>query len=54
MKEGSRSVVPNTAQDYMANEARHGFPLTGIIIPTGDPESFIRGIADAGLLRILR
>lgn len=54
MKEGSRSVVPNTLQDYMANEARRGFSLTGVIIPTGDAESFIRGIADAGLLRILR
>jgi tetratricopeptide (TPR) repeat protein len=54
MKEGSRSMVAHTLQDFMANEARRGFSLTGVIIPTGDAESFIRGIADEGLLRILR
>jgi hypothetical protein len=54
MKEGSRSVVAHTLQDFMANEARRGFSLTGVIIPIGDAEAFIRGIADAGLRRILR
>jgi len=54
MKEGSGGVVAHTLQDFMANEARRGFSLTGVIIPTGDAERFIRGIADAGLLRILR
>ncbi len=54
MQEGSRTLVSATLQDYMANEARRGFSLTGVIIPTGDAESFIRGVADAGLLRILR
>jgi hypothetical protein len=38
----------------MLSEARRGFSLTGVLIPTGDAESFIRGSADAGLLRILR
>jgi hypothetical protein len=37
----------------MQQEARRGFSLTGILIPAGDAESFIRGSADAGLLRIL-
>ncbi len=41
-------------QEFMMNEARRGFSLTGVVIPTGDAESFIRGAADAGLLRILR
>jgi Flp pilus assembly protein TadD len=53
MKEGAGARQPSL-QDYMAIEARRGFSLTGVIIPTGDAESFIRGIADAGLLRILR
>ena len=34
-------------------EARRGFALTGILIPTRDAESFLRASADAGLLRIL-
>jgi hypothetical protein len=38
----------------MMTEARRGFSITGVEIPTGDPESFIRGSADAGLLRIVR
>lgn len=44
----SRSTV-----EYMQQEARRGFALTGVLIPSGDAESFIRGSADAGLLRIL-
>ena len=39
--------------EFMQQEARRGFSLTGILIPTSDPESFVRGSADAGLLRIL-
>jgi hypothetical protein len=37
----------------MAASARRGHEQTGIAIPATDPESFIRGSADAGLLRIL-
>ncbi|HVZ48298.1 MAG TPA: tetratricopeptide repeat protein [Gemmatimonadaceae bacterium] len=44
----SRSVV-----EFMQQEARRGFSLTGVLIPAADAESFIRGSADAGLLRIL-
>jgi hypothetical protein len=40
--------------EYMVAEARRGFSLTGVKIPTVDAESFIRGSADAGLLRIVR
>jgi tetratricopeptide (TPR) repeat protein len=39
--------------DFMQSEARRGLSLTGILISTADAESFIRGSADAGLLRIL-
>jgi hypothetical protein len=40
-------------QDFMQSEARRGLSLTGILISTADAESFVRGSADAGLLRIL-
>jgi len=38
----------------MLTEARREFSRTGIRIPTADAESFIRGSADAGRLRIVR
>ena len=38
----------------LASLRARGFSLTGILIPTGDAESFIKGSADAGLLRILK
>lgn len=43
-----------TLKDFMQTEARRGYSLTGHLIPTEDAESFIRGSADAGLLRIVR
>lgn len=52
MREDS-SLPSKSAQEYMQQEARRGFSLTGILIPSGDAEGFIRGSADAGLLRIL-
>jgi tetratricopeptide (TPR) repeat protein len=54
MKEGSRTFAARSVQDFMANEARRGFSLTGVVIPTGTAEGFLRGAADAGLLRIIR
>jgi Tfp pilus assembly protein PilF len=53
MKEGNRTFTARTVQDFMANEARRGFSLTGVVIPIADAESFIRGSADAGMLRII-
>ena len=41
-------------EEFMQTEARRGYSLTGHLIPTEDAESFIRGSADAGLLRIVR
>jgi hypothetical protein len=40
--------------EFMAGMSQHGFRETGIRIPTHDAESFIRGSAVAGLLRIVR
>ena len=52
-----RETNGNTARsmhEFMLAEARRGYSLTGVKIPTADAESFIRGSADAGLLRIVR
>jgi Flp pilus assembly protein TadD len=43
----------NSMLEFMQSEARRGLSLTGILISTADAESFVRGSADAGLLRIL-
>ena len=43
-----------TLQEFMQSAARRELARTGIHIPTDDAESFIRGSADAGLLRIVR
>jgi tetratricopeptide (TPR) repeat protein len=47
------SATPaKSVQDFMQAEARRGLSLTGLLISTADAESFVRGSADAGLLRI--
>ena len=53
MRDGS-TQAGKTVFDFMQSEARRGFSLTGILISTADAESFVRGSADAGLLRIVR
>jgi tetratricopeptide (TPR) repeat protein len=44
----------HSVQEFMTDESQNGFRQTGIRIPTHDAESFIRGSALAGLLRIVR
>lgn len=39
--------------DYMATLAMRGRAETGVVIPCTDPEAFVRGSAEAGVLRIL-
>lgn len=53
MRDASPGPADRTLEDFMQSEARRGFALTGILIPTRDAESFLRASADAGLLRIL-
>lgn len=48
------TLAAKSVSEFMHSEARRGFSLTGILISTADAESFIRGSADAGLLRIVR
>ena len=54
MRAGSAAAAGRTVVEFMLSEARRGFSLTGHLISTADAESFLRGSADAGLLRILR
>jgi tetratricopeptide (TPR) repeat protein len=54
MRDANAAYVGRSLSEFMATEARRGFTITGVEIPTGDAESFIRGSADAGLLRIVR
>ncbi|MGH9419016.1 MAG: hypothetical protein ACRD3J_03510, partial [Thermoanaerobaculia bacterium] len=54
LRKMSESRGGNSLKEFMQTEARRGFSLTGHLIPTEDAESFIRGSADAGLLRIVR
>ena len=42
-----------TLQEFMQTEARRASAQTGVSISATDAESFIRGSADAGILRIL-
>jgi tetratricopeptide (TPR) repeat protein len=54
LRESRGETSGGSIKDFMLNEARRGYSLTGCTIPTEDAESFIRGSADAGLLRIVR
>ena len=47
------STTWRTALEFMQSEARRGLSITGRLISTTDAESFLRGSADAGLLRIV-
>lgn len=54
MRDAAPGQAMRTVEEYMQAEARRGFALTGVLIPTKDAESFLRASADAGLLRIVR
>jgi hypothetical protein len=54
MREARGGAGIGSLKEFMQTEARRGYSLTGYLIPTEDAESFIRGSADAGLLRIVR
>ena len=53
MRDDSAGDRLRTVEEFMQSEARRGFALTGMLIPTRDPEGFLRASADAGLLRII-
>ena len=54
MRDAHGEFADRSVYDFMAAEARREFTSSGITIPARDPEEFIRGSADAGLLRIVR
>jgi tetratricopeptide (TPR) repeat protein len=54
MRDANAAFVGRSVAEFMQTEARRGMSITGVQIPTTDAESFIRGSADAGLLRIVR
>ena len=53
MKDDAVEWAGGSVEDYMAASARLGRQETGVTIPATDAESFLRGSAEAGLLRIL-
>lgn len=53
MRDATAPGPERSVDEFMQAEARRGYALTGILIPTRDAESFLRASADAGLLRIL-
>ncbi|MFM8910972.1 MAG: tetratricopeptide repeat protein [Gemmatimonadota bacterium] len=54
MRDATVGGAHRSVEEFMQGEARRGFALTGVLIPTRDAESFLRASADAGLLRIVR
>jgi len=53
MKDDAAEYAAGSLEEYMLASAQRGSRQTGVAIPSTDPESFLRGSADAGLLRIL-
>ncbi|GAC1478443.1 MAG: hypothetical protein NVS1B4_22180 [Gemmatimonadaceae bacterium] len=54
MRDADRTAAGRSVQEYMTSAARQLMARTGERISTSDAESFIRGSADAGLLRIVK
>ena len=54
MKAADREWAHGSLHDFMSSLARRGQAETGVVIPTTDAEAFIRGSAEAGVLRILQ
>jgi tetratricopeptide (TPR) repeat protein len=54
MKAADREWATGSLIDFMASHARRGQAETGVVIPTTDAEAFIRGSAEAGVLRIVQ
>jgi tetratricopeptide (TPR) repeat protein len=54
MKAADREWAHGSLSDFMISLARRGHAETGVVIPTTDAEAFIRGSAQAGVLRIVQ
>jgi tetratricopeptide (TPR) repeat protein len=53
LKAADREWAEGSLHEFMLNQARRGQAETGVVIPTTDAEAFIRGSAEAGVLRIV-
>jgi hypothetical protein len=53
LKASDRSAVHQSLGEFMATQARRGKQETGVVIPVTTAEAFIRGSAEAGVVRIL-
>jgi tetratricopeptide (TPR) repeat protein len=54
MRDASTDFAQHSVPDFMAAESRRHFRSTGVRISAQSAEAFVRGSADAGLLRIVR
>jgi tetratricopeptide (TPR) repeat protein len=54
MRDADNAYADRTVEEYMRRTATRCYSETGVRIPSHDAESFIRAIAHAGLLRIVR
>ena len=53
LKASDRFAATQSVAEFMAGQAERGRHETGIVIPITDAEAFIRGSAEAGVLRIV-
>ncbi len=54
MKSSEREWAAASLDDFMADLARRGAAETGVVIPTTNAEAFLRGSAQAGVVRIIQ
>lgn len=54
MRDADVEWAAASLREFMAGQARRGQTETGIVIPVTDAEAFIRGSAEAGVLRIIQ
>jgi tetratricopeptide (TPR) repeat protein len=54
MKSSDREWADAPVHEFMVDLARRGAAETGVVIPTTDAESFLRGSAQAGVVRIIQ
>ena len=54
LRDENASFTGRSLSEFMQTEARRHHSLTGVKISASDPESFVRGSANAGLLQIVR
>lgn len=54
MKAADREWADASLAEFMVGLAHRGRAETGVVIPVTDAEAFIRGSAEAGVLRIIQ